>query len=128
MSLVVLGFFLVPLLMPRKPESVTLQVDALIHDTCSPPLPWPLMFLFGPMALQMSTSLTESQPLLRRRRRRVLPRAVTGPITLARVGERQRLTIDHGADRVEIGACLREPEREWLADVLQQWWEEGDHR
>jgi hypothetical protein len=40
---------------------------------------------------------------------------------LDRVGERQRLTFDRGADRVEIGADLREPEREWLFAVLHRW-------
>src|SRR5262249_20305677 len=36
-------------------------------------------------------------------------------------GEGQRLTVDHGAERTAIGACLREPEREWLYSVLQRW-------
>jgi hypothetical protein len=40
---------------------------------------------------------------------------------LERVGERQRLCFDRGADRLEIGARLREPEREWLFAVLQRW-------
>jgi len=40
---------------------------------------------------------------------------------LDRVGERQRLCFDRGADRFEIGSCLREPEREWLFDVLSEW-------
>ena len=44
-----------------------------------------------------------------------------GAVRLERVGERQRLTIDHGAERIEIGAFLREPEREWLYEVLKQW-------
>lgn len=44
-----------------------------------------------------------------------------GEIRLDRVGERQRLTFDVGADRIEIGAFLREPEREWLYEVLKAW-------
>lgn len=40
---------------------------------------------------------------------------------LGRVGERQRLTFDHGAQRVEIGEVLEEPEREWLHQVLETW-------
>jgi hypothetical protein len=40
---------------------------------------------------------------------------------LERVGERQRLCFDQGADRLEIGAGLREPEREWLFAVLRKW-------
>ena len=40
---------------------------------------------------------------------------------LDRVGERQRLCVDQGADRIEIGAALREPDREWLYVILEQW-------
>lgn len=52
---------------------------------------------------------------------RIIPRAELGPVKLLRQPTRQRLTVDHGADRIEIGACLREPEREWLAKVLRRW-------
>jgi hypothetical protein len=44
-----------------------------------------------------------------------------GPIRLERVGGRQRLSLDWGAERVEIGRRLREPGREWLAEVLRRW-------
>ena len=40
---------------------------------------------------------------------------------LERLGERLRLTMDHGPDRVEFGDTLGEPEKEWLAGVLRQW-------
>jgi hypothetical protein len=40
---------------------------------------------------------------------------------LERVGGRQRLCFDRGADRLEIGAGLREPDREWLFAVLRRW-------
>ncbi len=32
---------------------------------------------------------------------------------------RQRLTFDFGADRIEIGPTLTEPEREWLYEILK---------
>ena len=51
----------------------------------------------------------------------MIPRQELGPIRLDRVGERQRLTIDVGAERIEIGRLLREPEREWLAGTLRAW-------
>ena len=44
-----------------------------------------------------------------------------GPVVLHRAGERQRLYFDNGADRIEIGEHLREPEREWLAAVIEAW-------
>ena len=37
------------------------------------------------------------------------------------VGDDQRLRFDDGADSVVIGDCLREPEREWLAEILKAW-------
>jgi hypothetical protein len=41
-------------------------------------------------------------------------------LQLERVGERQRLTFDIGAERIEIGDVLSEPEREWLYEVLKE--------
>jgi hypothetical protein len=58
--------------------------------------------------------------------RRVIPRDELGPIKLDGELGRQRLTLDHGADRIEIGACLREPEREWLARILKAWAGQAD--
>jgi hypothetical protein len=46
---------------------------------------------------------------------------VATSLLLDRVGERQRLTVDGGGERVEIGHALREPEREWLHEVLRAW-------
>src|SRR5262249_38413534 len=40
---------------------------------------------------------------------------------LESVGGRSRLPIDRGIGRLEIGAGLREPDREWLFAVLQTW-------
>jgi hypothetical protein len=34
-----------------------------------------------------------------------------------------RLRYDLGADRVEVGRHLCEPEKEWLAEVLKRWQE-----
>jgi len=42
-------------------------------------------------------------------------------VRLDRLGERQRLSIDVGARRIEIGSTLTEPEREWLARALRIW-------
>jgi hypothetical protein len=52
---------------------------------------------------------------------RTIPQDEIGEIRLEWIGMRQRLTIDHGADRIELGQMLREPEREWLLNVLQEW-------
>ncbi|MDQ3748854.1 MAG: hypothetical protein M3367_07565 [Acidobacteriota bacterium] len=44
-----------------------------------------------------------------------------GDVKLERIGEHQRLTIDNGSERIEIGEFLQEPEREWLSEVLKKW-------
>ncbi|MBA7630142.1 hypothetical protein ES703_37652 [subsurface metagenome] len=49
--------------------------------------------------------------------------AETSKITnlrLERVGDRQRLSFDWGADRVEIGETLSDIEREWLYEILKE--------
>ena len=51
----------------------------------------------------------------------IIPKTEIGEIRLERVGERQRLRIDHGIERIEIGMFLQEPEREWLFEILKQW-------
>jgi len=39
-------------------------------------------------------------------------------LKLERTGEKQRLSFDHGVERIEIGETLTEPEREWLYNIL----------
>ncbi|MBV08640.1 MAG: hypothetical protein CMN21_05405 [Rubinisphaera sp.] len=48
-------------------------------------------------------------------------------IILEGFGQQQRLRFDDGAVRVEIGEYLREPEREWLFEQIQQWRSAGDN-
>jgi hypothetical protein len=52
---------------------------------------------------------------------RLIRRSELGAVRLDRVPGRQRLTIDCGVERVEVGRGLAEPEREWLADLLRAW-------
>jgi hypothetical protein len=52
---------------------------------------------------------------------RTIPREELGDVRLEEVEGRQRLTIDHGAESIESGAELREPGREWLAEILRDW-------
>ena len=41
-------------------------------------------------------------------------------LKLDRTGEKQRLSFDHGAERIEIGGTFTEPEREWLYNTLRE--------
>jgi hypothetical protein len=97
------------LLRPPRPESVTLGIDDVTHDPGTG-------LVMGPNVRALPQPFATAPP-----RQRTLTRQQVAGLKLERVGERQRLTVDCGADRVEIGPTLREPEREWLAQVLSTW-------
>jgi len=42
-------------------------------------------------------------------------------VRLERTHLGQRLMVEDGAEQFEIGTHLREPEREWLAEILAAW-------
>lgn len=94
------------LLRRYRPESLTLSPSLLAYD--------PGHFIVGAHAASGTP--------------RDIPRSVLGTIKLERTNGRQQLTIDHGTERIEIGRCLREPEREWLSDVLTAWAGRSDNR
>lgn len=105
-------------------KQVTLGPSTFRYDTGSPTLPIPLNWFFCPMLMQGSSWFGgggSDNSLCMSRKRYEIPIEELAEFELERVGERQRLTVDHGADRIEIGAGLREPEREWLAETLQAW-------
>jgi len=114
------------LLRPQRPESVTLSLTMFRYDPGRVWLwgvgrmsrnRWP----YGSWPQQPFDATSWSQP----KQPVEISRTELPPFQLERAGERQRLTFDRGADRIEIGACLREPEREWLFDLLEDWRETG---
>lgn len=99
------------MLRPIRPESVRLEDDAFRYDPGrARHNPWQRRGWSGGFALPPRDRPTAW-----------IERAGVAAFVLGRVGERQRLYFDHGADRIEIGAGLSEPEREWLFAVLR-WW------
>ncbi len=50
-----------------------------------------------------------------------LPKEELGQVVVERVMGQLRLRYHVGADRIEIGRYLSEPEKEWLAEVIRQW-------
>lgn len=101
-------------LRPARPEVVRLGAETFRYDPGRvPPNPWQRSGWWGlgwhhPSAPRPPAAIE-------------IARADLRGFVLERVGERQRLCFDRGADRLEIGATLREPEREWLFAVLQRW-------
>ncbi len=107
----------------RGRESITLSDNTFEYDTGPSVLPMPLMLWFGPMFLfgpQMMGGTTMTATHLFRKKHTQSSDRIS-QFVLERVGERQRLRVDFGADRIEIGNLLREPEREWLAEQLREW-------
>jgi hypothetical protein len=104
----------VQLVRKPRPERVVFGALALIHDPGNPNV--------FPSGEESSRQGRERHaPFWRSPEPREIPWSELGEIRLERVGERQRLTVDWSAERIEIGSTLGEPEREWLASVLRIW-------
>jgi hypothetical protein len=85
---------------PARPESVRLESGAVRHEPGGRRRCWARPGGAGPIQVARSD--------------------VRG-FVLDSVGGRSWLYIDRGIDRLEVGAGLREPDREWLFAVLQSW-------
>ncbi len=102
---------------PRQRESITLMRESFYYDSgTAPPV-----HLFYPGFGMQQTNPSESRFF--DRRKQVEKDRHACEIIFARGGPRPRLYFDDGADRIEIGQSLREPEREWLAAVISDWQE-----
>lgn len=102
----------------RGQETLTLRSDVIEYDTGPTILPLPLMLIFGPFLIFQPGLNEVHGPIRMFRKRHRIDRNTMGQFVLERVGERQRLRVDNGAERIEIGHLLQEPEREWLAEQL----------
>ena len=101
------------------PERVTLGRDTFRYDPGRQPA---VAIWFNPWLAMKYPVPSELFTLVLRRRRHVeQAKEELVRVVLDRAGERQRLYFDLGADRIEIGECSREPEREWLTSVIQEW-------
>jgi hypothetical protein len=104
-----------------RPEVLTLGVAYFRHELGRPGGWLSTMdryFIGGPADLRpMWRRLLSGPPLIVE-----LPKEELGQIVAERGGVGQlRLRYDVGADRIEIGRYLSEPEKEWLAEVLGDW-------
>jgi len=110
-------WFLWNMMRPGRPESVTLGQHEPRHD--------PGLALITSLSYQQPVQAGKLRPEWNIFDRPPPPVTLLKPdikaFVLDRVGERQRLFFDHGAVRIEIGAALSEPEREWLWGLLEDW-------
>jgi hypothetical protein len=107
------------LMRPSRPESVFLGETEFRYNPGRSPAN--MLLEQGMMGMYAIPFRYGTAPAAFRRKPLTMPKAEMGKFVLDRAGERQRLTFDHGAERIEIGTFLREPEREWLFDVLGTW-------
>lgn len=118
---VVMFYFL---LRKGLPERMMLGRDSFRYD---PGRQCALTAWLNPWFMMKYSDPSEAFTKFFRRRKSVeLAKGELGRVVLDRAGERQRLYFDYGADRIEIGESLREPEREWLATVIQEWQNEKE--
>ena len=110
-----LGFGAWFMLRPDRPESVRLEAEWLRYNP-------------GRSKIRAYQALFERRvPKAESPRTPMMPNPVEARreeirgLALDRAGKWQRLTFQCGAKRVEIGAILTEPEREWLHTILQRW-------
>jgi len=115
------GTILYLIVRPGRVERVSLRRTQFFHDPGSIPVGILLSPAYMLKNLTLMNPFFPFNQMFSNRKPIELDKQQLGPVKLERVGERQRLCFDHGADRIEIGENLREPEREWLAAVIQNW-------
>jgi len=111
------GFFcatmIYKLLRSPRPERIRLNAQEFFYD------PGTTFLSVNQFQVQQQTQTPLN--FLAKRKPVTIPKGKLSLFCLERVGERQRLSVDHGSERIEIGALLNEPEREWLKTVLEAW-------
>jgi hypothetical protein len=107
------GFFcavtIARLARPARPERLTLDQLNLSYEPGTDRMIW------------KEESARNPWEMLKPKKACTVAKKDIGEIRIDRVGERQRLSFDYGAKRVEVGQYLEEPEREWLLQVLKSW-------
>lgn len=97
---------------PQEPAKLTLSPGFIEYQPGTEP------FNFNRSTYCQSSQKPNFFQGLRNKSYRIETRDISN-LKLDQSGERQRLTFDIGAERIEIGEILSEPEREWLFEILQ---------
>jgi len=110
---IVIMYLIYNLVKPLKPASLKLSAGSIRYETGTEPFDF---FMWD------YRQRKESFNFFKGFRNKVyeVENANMQNLRLERIGERQRLSFDYGAQRVEIGKSLTEPEREWLYEVLKE--------
>jgi hypothetical protein len=113
------GYVLATHLLPSRPERVLLDGDTFAHDSG-----WVSPAVFFRLASVPRPLHWNSRRLWGRSVR--LSRQDMGPVATGFLEGQHRLWYHRGEEVIEIGAFLSDFEREWLADCIAEWQEEGE--
>ena len=115
---VIAGGMIYLLLRPQRPESIMLERDRFKYDTGSAPMNFMNPYY---MVRKKQNLMNPFSMMFQKRKTYELARGKCPEFVLEGLGDDQRLRFDDGADRIIIGESLKEPEREWLAQILNTW-------
>ena len=104
-------WFLYRSLRPSVPETLILSRPYLLYDSGIAP------FKF---AVGFRSQMDVWKRLFQRRLKTEFDQAQLKTLKLREFESGNRLTIDQGSKRIEIGTGASEPEREWLLELLQK--------
>lgn len=108
-----MGFMVVALLPPR-PEILVLRPRDIVYGA-------------GVDDMAVARDDAPARPrhgprgMVRRRRRRIVPREQVGDVRLEGAADAPRLLVRFGSDEQEIGRDLTRADKEWLASLLGAW-------
>ena len=100
------------ILRPSVPESLLLAMPILAYDSGTPS--------FAPSSFNRKSQMEAWQRALKKRKRVDFSPDNIKTLRLRETDSGNRLTIDAGAERFELGSSLTEVEREWLFSILAQ--------
>ncbi len=102
-------WFLFRLLRPSVPEELLLSVPLLVHDSGIPPFS---------ISFDYRSQMEVWKKMFRRRKKTEFSHQDLQTLRLRDIGIGNRVTIDKGTERIDLGLSLSEIEREWLFSTL----------
>jgi hypothetical protein len=113
------------LLKRPRAECLVLGADALHYDPGSSPFgesySWGRWGLGWWPGQRFPLGLEPYREMFRRRRAVRAAKPAIAAVRLVGTARRPKLVVEIGADRVEIGPWLGEPDRAWVYAVLERW-------
>ena len=108
------GWFLINLLRGPRTATLVLGYDELTYSPGSKPMPGLTTMAQPGQSMNLLALLARPKPV-------AAGRDDIGNLVMERVGHSLRLSFDIGAQRIEVGSSLGEPDKEWLNRRLQEW-------